>query len=88
MCNTLLFYVTEKRQPQTFIVGIVIATFCIGGFLIGLCLYVAQQRKKKREAEAPEEEELKRIDSEQAGPMEDFKDIPSGEIQEDRVDLS
>jgi hypothetical protein len=57
MCNTLLFYVTEKRQPQTFIVGIVIATFCIGGFLIGLCLYVAQQRKKKREAEAPEEEE-------------------------------
>lgn len=77
-----------KRQPQTFIVGIVIATFCIGGFLIGLCLYVAQQRKKKREAEAPEEEELKRIDSEQAGPIEDFKDIPSGEIQEDRVDLS
>ena len=82
----IIIITAEERKPMTFIVGIVIATFCTGGFLIGLCVYVAQQRKKKHEA--AEDEELKRIDSDQGpGPIEDFKDIPSGDAQGDRIEL-
>lgn len=76
------FPVSVEREPQTFIVGVVVAIFCIGGFLIGLCLYIAQIRRKKMEADKPEEEELEKLDSDQCpGPIEDFKDIPSSEIQ-------
>lgn len=71
-----------EREPQVFIVGIVVGIFCIGGFLIGLCLYLAQIRQQRRENQKPEEEEMKKLDSDQGpGPIEDFKDIPSGEIQ-------
>ncbi|CAG2213639.1 unnamed protein product [Mytilus edulis] len=74
-----------KNSPQIYIVGIVIGIFVIGGFLIGLCVYIAQQRQAK---EVPEEVELNKIDSDEGtGPVEDFKDITVGEIQLDRVDL-
>ncbi|XP_052078696.1 uncharacterized protein LOC127716500 [Mytilus californianus] len=73
------------KNSQTYIVGIVIGIFVIGGFLIGLCVYIAQQRQAK---EVPEEVELNKIDSDEGtGPVEDFKDITVGEIQLDRVDL-